>query len=81
LARLRSIETGIPTLRATNTGVTAVINSQGQVVYELPKFQQATLKTSVQAYSGKTPYVWLGDLPILIISGLFLAFAWYQNKK
>jgi apolipoprotein N-acyltransferase len=81
LARLRSIETGIPTLRATNTGVTAVINSQGQVVYELPKFQQATLKTSVQAYSGKTPYVWLGDLPILIISALFLAFAWYQNKK
>jgi apolipoprotein N-acyltransferase len=81
LARLRSIETGIPTLRATNTGVTAVINSQGQVVYELPKFQQATLKTSVQAYSGKTPYVWLGDLPILIISALFLGFAWYQNKK
>ena len=81
LARLRSIETGIPTLRATNTGVTAVINSQGQVVYQLPKFQQATLKTSVQAYSGKTPYVLLGDLPILIISALFLVFAWYQNKK
>uniref|UniRef100_UPI004048BACA apolipoprotein N-acyltransferase n=1 Tax=Polynucleobacter sp. TaxID=2029855 RepID=UPI004048BACA len=81
LARLRSIETGIPTLRATNTGVTAVINSQGQVVSQLPKFQQATLKTTVQAYSGKTPYVWLGDLPILIISALFLVFAWYQNKK
>jgi apolipoprotein N-acyltransferase len=61
--------------------VTAVINSQGQVVSQLPKFQQATLKTSVQAYSGKTPYVWLGDLPILIISALFLVFAWYQNKK
>jgi apolipoprotein N-acyltransferase len=58
-----------------------VINPQGQVVHELPKYQQATLKTSVQAYSGKTPYVWLGDLPILIISGLFLTFAWYQNKK
>ena len=81
LARLRSIETGIPTLRATNTGVTAVIDSQGQVVYELPKFQQATLKTSVQAYSGKTPYVWLGDLPILIISALFLLFEKKKKKK
>jgi apolipoprotein N-acyltransferase len=58
-----------------------VINSQGQVVYELQKFQQGTLKTSVQAYSGKTPYVWLGDLPILILSALLFAFAWYQNKK
>ena len=81
LARLRSIETGIPTLRATNTGVTAAIDHQGQIIHELQKFEQGVLKTEIQGYQGKTPYVWFGDLPILIISGLLLLWAWRQNKK
>ena len=81
LARLRSIETGIPTLRSTNTGITSVIDHQGQVLRQLPKFQQGILKAEIQAYSGKTPYVWLGDIPILTISALFLIMAWRKNKK
>jgi apolipoprotein N-acyltransferase len=81
LARLRSIETGIPTLRATNTGITAAIDNQGQIINELPPFEQGILKTEIQAYQGKTPYVWLGDIPILIISGLLILWAWRQNKK
>jgi len=81
LARLRSIETGVPTLRATNTGITSVIDHQGQVLRQLPKFQQGILKAEIQAYSGKTPYVWLGDTPILALSVLFLIMAWRKNKK
>jgi apolipoprotein N-acyltransferase len=47
----------------------------------LPKFQQGILKAEIQAYSGKTPYVWLGDIPILMICSLFLIMAWRKNKK
>lgn len=81
LARLRSLETGLPTVRATNTGATAIINEQGVVVQELPGFKQEILTGSVQARIGKTPYVRWGDLPILIISLLILMTAFIRFRK
>lgn len=81
LARLRSLETGIPTIRATNTGLTGIINERGQVTATLPEFEQETLVSTVQPFSGKTPYVHLGNLPIIGISILTLFFCWIRSKK
>ncbi|NBV01262.1 MAG: apolipoprotein N-acyltransferase [Burkholderiaceae bacterium] len=81
LARLRSLETGIPTIRATNTGLTGIINERGQVTSTLAEFEQETLTGTVQPFSGKTPYVHLGNLPILGISILTLFFCWIRSKK
>jgi apolipoprotein N-acyltransferase len=36
LAQLRSLETGIPTIRSTNTGVTAIIDERGRTLAQLP---------------------------------------------
>jgi apolipoprotein N-acyltransferase len=81
LAQLRSMETGIPTLRATNTGVTAIVNHRGQVVAQLPEFQQSILKNHVQPYSGITPFVTWGNIPILLLSIGILVLGWQQTKK
>lgn len=81
LARLRSLETGIPTVRATNTGVTAVINHQGIVTSNLPELEQGILETHIQPYSGKTPYVMWGDLPIVIFSLLTFLLSWFLSKR
>ena len=81
LARLRSLETGIPTIRATNTGVTAVIDQQGEVTAQLPVWQQSTLKAEVQAYDGQTPYVQWGNTPIVLISTIVLAIGLVRSKK
>jgi apolipoprotein N-acyltransferase len=81
LAQLRSLETGIPTLRATNTGVTAIINHEGQVVDQLPSFQQGILKNNIQAYTGLTPFVKWGNMPILLLSLILLVLGWQQTKK
>ena len=81
LAQLRSKETGIPTLRATNTGITAIINHQGQIVAQLPEFQQSMLKNHVQPYSGITPFVTWGNIPILLLSIGILVLGWQQTKK
>jgi apolipoprotein N-acyltransferase len=80
LAQLRSLETGLPSIRATNTGYTAIINERGVVQSKLPIFVQDTLIGSVQPRTGMTPYVRLGDLPILILSVTCLFFAWRQKK-
>lgn len=81
LSQLRSLETGLPALRATNTGITAVLGPDGRVLKALPEFTQATLSTQVQAYSGKTPYVIWGNLPILGLSCLLLLWALIRHRR
>jgi len=81
LAQLRSLETGIPSIRATNTGITSVINQQGEIVAQAPEFTQISLKTKVQAYQGKTPFVLWQNTPILVFCLGLLLWAWYHNKK
>jgi apolipoprotein N-acyltransferase len=81
LSQLRSKETGLPALRATNTGITAVLGPDGTVLQMLPEFTQATLRTQVQAYSGKTPYVIWGNLPILGISCLLLLWGLIRHRR
>jgi apolipoprotein N-acyltransferase len=81
LAQLRSLETGLPTIRATNTGLTAIINEHGTVQSQLPVFVQDHLIGSVQPREGQTPYVQLGDAPVLLFSVLCLTLAWNQKRR
>ena len=68
MARMRAIENGRYVLRATNNGVTAVIDDRGAVVGELPQFEQGVLTGTVQATSGSTPFARFLNAPLL--SGL-----------
>lgn len=81
LSQLRSLETGLPALRATNTGITAALGSHGEILAQLPQFTQDTLSVRIQAYSGLTPYVIWGNLPILTLSGLLLIFGFIRQKR
>jgi apolipoprotein N-acyltransferase len=75
IARLRAAEAGRPMLRATNTGVTALIDHRGQVSAQLPGYQQAVLRGEVQGRSGSTPYVRWGNRPVLLSAALMLLAA------
>jgi len=81
LSQLRSLETGLPALRATNTGVTAVLGPDGKILAELPKFTQGVLKSNIQGYSGKTPYVIWGNIPILSLSCLLLILGFIRQRR
>jgi apolipoprotein N-acyltransferase len=71
MARLRAIENHRYLLRATNDGVTAVIDPYGRVLESLPKRQQAALGVHFDYLSVETPYHASGDL----FAGLCLAVA------
>ena len=75
ISRMRALETGRPMLRATNTGVTALIDHQGQVQARLPTARPGVIDTQVQATTGLTPYASLGNLPALLLAGALLAAA------
>jgi apolipoprotein N-acyltransferase len=67
ISRMRALETGRAMLRATNTGVTAIIDPRGAVVARLPQFAEGILEREVQGYSGATPYVKLGNTPVVLM--------------
>jgi apolipoprotein N-acyltransferase len=81
LSQLRSVETGLPSLRATNTGITAIIDHRGNVQAVLDQFVQGELSGTVQPYIGQTPYVIWGNWPILIFSLLILLTAYLRFRK
>ena len=66
ISRMRAIETGRTMLRATNTGMTAIVDPHGRVVGRLPQFTEGILSGEAQGYSGATPYVRWGNPPIVI---------------
>lgn len=81
LSQLRSLETGLPSLRATNTGITAALGSDGKVLSQLGDFTQGVLSLKLQAYSGTTPYVLWGNAPILSLSSLLLILGLIRQKR
>ncbi len=79
IARLRALETGRMMLRATNTGMTAIVGADGQVQGVLEPFTRAALRGDVQAYTGATPYVRWGNWPVIMLSLLLSAFFWRRK--
>jgi apolipoprotein N-acyltransferase len=67
ISRMRSIEAARPTLRATNDGITALIEHDGRVLDALPQFQPGVLEGRVTPRSGLTPYLRAGNLPVLAL--------------
>jgi len=56
IVRMRALEFGRPFLRATNNGITAVVNHQGEIIKQIPQFEEAVLSTEVSLVKGITPY-------------------------
>lgn len=77
IARIRALENGRYMVRATNNGVTAIINAKGQVETQIPQFSQAILEGTVRIYEGETPFSKLGSLPIQILCILTLVIGIY----
>jgi apolipoprotein N-acyltransferase len=76
ISQMRALETGRYMLRATNTGLTAIINEQGEVVGHSPVFEQHVLTGEVQSFTGATPYVRFGNSIVLAIIFSMLAYSY-----
>ncbi len=81
IGRMRALETGRYLLRATNTGITSVIDPFGRVQDRIPQFEPGVLNATVTPYRGATPYSMLGNWPV--IGGalaLALLSAWIARR-
>lgn len=81
ISQMRALETGRMMLRATNTGVTSVIGSDGRIRQMLPQHTEGVLTTEVQGYTGATPYVRWGNTAVLGLLLALLALAWRLQRS
>jgi apolipoprotein N-acyltransferase len=82
MARMRARETERYLLRATNTGISAIINANGTIVARSPQFEVATVSYAIQPRSGATPYVILGNWPVIVFATVLLVLAvWRTGRK
>lgn len=78
LALWRAIETGRYVLRATNTGVTAIIDPKGKIK-RVPEFEKTILTGIVSPVKGQTPWVKFGLAPVLLLMLLTLMVPFYKG--
>ena len=81
ISQMRSLETRRPMLRATNTGATAIVDARGRVQAQLQPYTRDVLSAQVQGMSGYTPYILLGNVPVLAGALLLLGGIWFARRR
>ena len=72
MSQARALETARPVLRATNTGATALIDTEGHVIQRLPLFVRATLEGEIQGVTGTTPFTRWGNWGVICLTLMML---------
>ena len=81
ISRMRALETGRAMLRATNTGMTAIIDPRGGVVAKLPQFTEGILTGEVRGYVGASPYVRFGNTPTVLVCVVLLGALVFIRRR
>ncbi len=80
IARVRSAEVSRYTLRAANTGISAIIDPRGRIVDRSPQFEPHVLKGAVQGYTGRTPYAVWGNY-LAVAAALIVVLSQFVTTK
>lgn len=80
MAQMRALEAGRWMIRATNNGISALINPQGQISATVPQFEQAILRGTVVPMQGLTPYLQWQSWPLILLCTLCLFSAFLQRR-
>ena len=84
LARMRAVENRRFLIRATNDGLTAVIDPAGRIIQLLPPYRQVAAPIRYGLRSEQTPYARFGDWFVwsCLVVGVGLGFwSWFDSGK
>lgn len=78
ISQMRALELGRYMLRATNTGISAIIDQRGTIVAKSTQFKPQTLTGEIKLLEGSTPFARFGSTPIFtlcvfLVAGVFFA--------
>jgi apolipoprotein N-acyltransferase len=80
-ARLRAIENARALVRATNTGISAIIDHRGRVLGEIPSFVRGTYSAEIGPRAGATPFSRFGSLPVVVAAALMLLTGLWSGRR
>lgn len=82
MARARALENGRYLVRATNNGITAIVDPNGQIIARLARFEPGVLRGEVRRVDGVTPWARVGITPLaLIAAAALLAMAGFGRFR
>ncbi len=76
---MRALEAGRYVVRATNNGISTFIGPDGALLDAGPQFEYVTLTREIQPLSGSTPYVRVGNWPVILLS--LAVPAWFGWRR
>jgi len=80
-ARVRSIEQGLPLVRAANSGISAVVDPLGRVIRSLPLGTEGVMDASLPQRIDRTTYSRIGDVGIALVMAVALIFLLRRRVK
>ena len=81
MAQMRALENGRSLIRATNNGITGIVDHEGRLIDTLPQFESAVLRGEAEVREGTTLFHRFGSYPILAFCVLLLAGAAYRLRN
>ena len=81
MAQMRSLQSGRYQIVATNNGISAIIDAQGEILLTVPSFETYVLNGYVKAMSGRTPWSYIGDNVVVLFLSLIFCGLWFRRKE
>ena len=82
MTQMRALENGRYIIRATNTGISAVIDHKGNITKAGRQFIQTSFSSEAYRSKNNTPFSLLGSYPIILFCFMILTMAGlYQRKR
>lgn len=69
-ARMRAIEEGLPVIRATPTGISAIIDAQGRVLASIPADRAGAIEMPLPRPAAPTLFAQVGNLIAFLVAGI-----------
>jgi apolipoprotein N-acyltransferase len=80
-ARLRALEEGMPVLRSTPTGISAVIDAEGRLLHSLPWRIAGVIDAELSSPKPPTPFARAGNLLPFLFALLLVGIPIAVRKK
>ncbi len=81
MAQTRALEAGRWMIRATNNGVTVLIDPQGRITERVPAFEEQVLYGEVTPMQGLTPYLRWRSWPLIAICLVLLGWGVIRRRS